>query len=968
MNAIASLPRARLIPRPACAAAICLLAVTAPAGFAQVLSTPEIDASLPAYPGATLPVAALADGKLVVSGDSFLINGVTQKGLARLNVDWTLDPGFAVGSGTDRSTINAIVVDSSQRILVAGSFTSFSGQPASGLVRLLPDGRLDSAFSYDGPGRVLQVAARADGGYLVVADDSTSNIRWHGANGALVRLLPRPVDLVTDPTATEPIGTDRIQNSQVTPLAVAELTDGTVVGGFLILDRASATRNNHARAVYAFGSDGQQLTAWPSLRPAASFTATLNVGRDSQSMQFVPTPAGGFYVLCSGSTFITGGITPALQRYRRDGTRDPVFTAPALTVRASVAFTGAYDSAGRLVISGPQFNDPEFPTATRTTVRLRDDGSIDSKFGLPSPGQYSSDVLFGAIRRGATPDDDRIVMLVGGALAAYKPTNRLTLGPASALPASQAVTTGRSLSLTASAAGSNIQWQVSTDGGLTWTNLIDNGTYQGTATTTLQINSASSAINNTLIRYLSTTAGGTVASNATTIKVASLLFPFPAAIAADGAGNLFVSDTTLHTIQRIDAALKVESLAGASGQTGTADGLGAVARFNQPSGLCSSAAGELVVSDTANGTLRRITIDGAVSTTAGSSTQRGGADGPGNQALFSSPTGIARNAAGVYYVADASNHTVRSIAADGTVATLAGTAGLSGASDGQGATARFSFPTGIAVAIDGTVYVSDTNNNLIRRVSPGGVVTTVAGVPAIAGHQDGSGTAALFNQPTGLGIDSAGNLYVADTGNSVIRKITPAGAVTTLAGLATVGGQKDGSGTEAWFNQPKALVVTGNGAVFVADSGNSAIRRISPNGTVTTLELTTGAPRILTQPANQTVTAGGSVMLVVAATGGGALTYQWYKDGTTVPDATATTFGLTSVRTSDAGSYTVVVRNDAGSVTSSPATLAVQAGASPATPTPNSGGGGGGAPSWPFLLAIAASIVLRMRHSRPAAG
>ncbi len=554
---------------------------------------------------------------------------------------------------------------------------------------------------------------------------------------------------------------------------------------------------------------------------------------------------------------------------------------------------------------------------------------------------------------------------------AYKPTNRLTLGSASALPASQAVTTGKNLSLSASAAGSNIRWQISTDGGLTWTNLIDNGTYQGAATTTLEINGANAAIDNARIRYVSTTAGGTVASNATTIKVAPLLFPFPVAITADGAGNLFVSDTTLHTIQKIDPSLSVWSLAGASAQTGTADGQGAAARFNQPGGLCATAGGDLLVSDTANGTLRRVTIEGVVSTVAGSSTNRGGTDGPGNQARFSAPTGVARNSAGVYYVADASNHTIRSIAPDGTVGTLAGTAGVSGASDGLGAAARFSYPTGVAVASDGTLYVTDTNNNLIRRISSGGVVTTVAGVPAIAGHQDGTGTAALFNQPTGMGIDSAGNLYVVDTGNSVIRKISPAGAVMTLAGLATVGGQKDGSGPEAWFNQPKALVVTSNGTVFVADTGNSTIRRISPEGAVTTLELRTGAPWIVTQPANQTVVAGGSVMLVVTASGGGTLTYQWYKDGASILGATAPSFALTSARTADAGSYTVIVRNDAGAVTSLPATLAVSAGQGTTNPPPTGstggGGGGGGAPSLLFLIAISIAGLLRLRSRHPAA-
>lgn len=961
------LPRVRTVSNTVVAAATLLIALGAPAVRAQVISTPVVDTALPAYPGATLPIAVQADGKLLVCGDTFLINGVTQKGIARLNADWTLDAGFAVGTGVDRSTINAIVVDADQKILVAGSFTAFSGQPASGLVRLLPSGAPDPSFTYDGPGRVLQVVPRNAGGYFIIADDSTSNIRWHGADGALVRLLPRPVDLGPYQDSAPP-SSDRIQGFQVTPLTVAELADGTIVGGYFLVDSSLGYRSMYSRALYAFGPDGVQRTTWPYLRPGLGFQDVHNLGPVGLSMQLIPNTIGGFYVLCSAST-MTARSRPWMNRHLADGTSDPGFTAPSFEPRSSAPLNGAIDSSGRLVVSGVHFSDPAYPTEFKTTVRLMANGSIDPQFGIPSPGQYSSDVLFGAVRHGATPDQDRIIMQVQNSLVAYKPTNRLKLGANSALPAKQAVTVGRDLTLSAIDAGSNIQWQTSSDGGYTWANLVDGSTYTGTTTPTLEIKGANTAIDSSLIRYVSVTARGTVASNATTIKVAPLLLPFPAAIAADAAGNLFVSDATLHTIQRIDAALNVETLAGANGQTGTADGLGAVARFNQPGGLCATTAGELVVSDTASGTLRRITIDGAVSTIAGSSSQRGGADGPGSQARFSAPTGVARNAAGVCYVADASNHTVRSIAADGTVATLAGTAGVSGASDGQRAAARFSYPTGVAVANDGTVYVTDTSNNLIRRLSPVGVVTTVAGVPAIAGHQDGTGTAALFNQPTGLGIDSAGNLYVADTGNSVIRKITPGGVVTTLAGLATVGGQKDGSGTEAWFNQPKALVVTGNGTVFVADTGNSAIRRISPEGAVTTLELKTGAPRIVTQPASQSVAAGGSAMLVVNATGGGTLTYQWYKDGASLSGATAASFALSSVRTSDAGSYTVVVRNDAGAITSTPATLTVQAGQVTPNPTPggsSGGGGGGGAPSLLFLIAIGIAGLLRFRSHRPA--
>ncbi|MCB1104913.1 MAG: hypothetical protein KDK74_09295, partial [Cephaloticoccus sp.] len=282
-------------------------------------------------------------------------------------------------------------------------------------------------------------------------------------------------------------------------------------------------------------------------------------------------------------------------------------------------------------------------------------------------------------------------------------------------------------------------------------------------------------------------------------------------------------------------------LAGTSGSTGSADGAGSVARFNQPSGITVASSGLLTVSDTANAMIRQVSATGVVGTLAGSASVRGNGDGTGGAATFRLPIGIAQNSSGSLYIADATNHTIRAMTAANVVSTLAGSAGNSGSADGTGDAARFNYPTGVAVDGAGNVYVADTTNNLIRKITPAGLVSTLAGVVGVSGWQDGTGAGALFNQPQGLAVDAAGNLYVADTGNSTIRKISPGGVVTTLAGLSTVGGLKDGNGTDAWFNQPRDVAVDGSGTVYVADTGNAAIRKITPAGLVTTLALTAGS-------------------------------------------------------------------------------------------------------------------------------
>ena len=162
------------------------------------------------------------------------------------------------------------------------------------------------------------------------------------------------------------------------------------------------------------------------------------------------------------------------------------------------------------------------------------------------------------------------------------------------------------------------------------------------------------------------------------------------------------------------------------------------------------------------------------------------------------------DSAGNVYVADSANNTIRKVTPAGVVTTLAGLAGSCGSADGTGSAARFYCPAGVAVDSAGNVYVADMHNNTIRKVTPAGVVTTLAGLAGSPGSADGTGSAARFNDPYGVAVDSAGNVYVADTGNNTIRKVTPGGVVTTLAGLAGSAGSADGTGSAARFDYPSA--------------------------------------------------------------------------------------------------------------------------------------------------------------------
>lgn len=312
-------------------------------------------------------------------------------------------------------------------------------------------------------------------------------------------------------------------------------------------------------------------------------------------------------------------------------------------------------------------------------------------------------------------------------------------------------------------------------------------------------------------------------------------FNAPAGVAVDNAGNLYVGDYANQLLRKVTSAGVVTTLAGAPGVTGATDGVGSAARFNFMHGVAADAAGNVYIADSGNNTIRKTAPDGTVTTFAGTAGVAGSADGVGTAATFNFPTGIATDASGNVYVADFANHTIRKITPAGAVTTLAGTGGLAGYADGTGAAARFSRPSGLAVDGAGSVYVADSDNQVIRKISPSGVVTTFAGLAGTRGSADGAATAARFNDPIAVAVDVSGNVYVADFTNNAVRSITPAGVVSTLAGTAGFAGAIDGVGTDARFSGPAAIAVDASGVVFVADSGNSTVRRIDRDAVVTTM-------------------------------------------------------------------------------------------------------------------------------------
>jgi len=480
------------------------------------------------------------------------------------------------------------------------------------------------------------------------------------------------------------------------------------------------------------------------------------------------------------------------------------------------------------------------------------------------------------------------------------------------------------------------QWQVQAPGGSAWTNLADSSTYAGTSTAILTVNNVAISMNGSRFRcVVINSLGSDVSAPATLgvdppvvvvpLKISTLAgqpgtsggykdaqgtaarFALLGGLAVDHIGNIYVADSSNNRIRKVTPDGIVTTFAG-SGTAGIADGVGKVAQFNMPGDVAVDSAGNVFVSDSANGTIRKITPAGVVTTYLGYSGPGGVTPSVGGVAL-GGPTSLAIDGADNLYVADSGAEVILRITPAGAVTTIAGQRYSSGTTDGSGADARFTYPTGLSLDASGNLFVADRDAQTIRKITSAGVVTTIAGKSNGAGTTDGRSVNARFSSPSSTAADPFGSVYVADFGNQTIRKIAPDGTVSTVAGVApTVGntnsaGSTNGIGGAARFNEPGGLAIDRAGNIYISDYLNYSIRKGSPVNAVAQ---------------------GDAVVFSVLSTGQAkTASYQWRKNAADIPGATASQYSIVSARTVDSGAYSIKVATDEGAVESDSVPLTV---------------------------------------------
>jgi streptogramin lyase len=339
---------------------------------------------------------------------------------------------------------------------------------------------------------------------------------------------------------------------------------------------------------------------------------------------------------------------------------------------------------------------------------------------------------------------------------------------------------------------------------------------------------------------------------------------------------------------------------------------------SSPQRIAIDSNGNSYTTDNVDNVIRKIAVDGTVTIIAGNLGVIGANDGTGASATFNSPVGITIDSNGNLYVADYGNKLIRKIDTLYNVTTVAGIAGISGYTDGPINQATFTSPIGITIDTNYNIYVCESLSNTIRKITTAGIVSTYAGKSQSAGALDGVGVAARFNNPQDLTVDSFGNLYVADSGNYLIREIDTAANVKSIAGKSGVSGSIDGSGISAGF----AFLT---GISFNKTNGTLAVTEYNSASNISFVRL--GIPAILTsitsQPKSLLVNPGSSATFAVNVTGQAPFTFQWFKNGVPIPGATSNAYSITSAQLTDAASYYVTITNSQDIETSSSAILSI---------------------------------------------
>ena len=446
----------------------------------------------------------------------------------------------------------------------------------------------------------------------------------------------------------------------------------------------------------------------------------------------------------------------------------------------------------------------------------------------------------------------------------------------------------------------------------------------------------------------------------------------PHGVAMDCAGNLFLADYYNNVIRRVDTNGMITTVAGnsANGYSYAGDGGAATnASLYLPSGVAVDGSGNLFIADSYNNVIRKVGTNGIITTVAGNHGLAPGYTGDGRiatDASLNDPSGVAVDGAGNLLIADTGNQVIRKVGTNGIIRTVAGNNGLAPGYTGDGGAATnasLSYPAGVAVDGAGNLFIADTDDQVIRRVGANGMITTVAGNNGLGAGYSGDGGAATnasLNYPSGVALDGAGNLFIADTGDQVIRKVGTNGMIMTVAGTNSLGAGYAGDGgaaTLASLNLPWGVVVDGAGNFYIADAGNNVIREVTfvnftsqtnQTFTLTIPDLQTNQagnyqviignacggvaspvvtlvagekPAIIQEPVSQFLILGDDAVFKVAATGVAAPAYQWYLNSAALAGATNAVLNLMNVATNNLGAYQVMVTNTYGSVTSSVANL-----------------------------------------------
>jgi sugar lactone lactonase YvrE len=314
----------------------------------------------------------------------------------------------------------------------------------------------------------------------------------------------------------------------------------------------------------------------------------------------------------------------------------------------------------------------------------------------------------------------------------------------------------------------------------------------------------------------------------------------PVGVAVGAEGAVYVAESTAGRVTVIEDGTERTVAGGDDDESDYGDGGPATsATLADPRGIGVASNGDLYIADRYHAVVRRVSEDGTISRFAGSYEPGSSGDGgPAGSAQLREPNGIAVGPDGAVYIADSGENRVRRVDTDGTITTVAGTgAGDFGGDGGQATEAHLHWPSGLAVAPDGTLYIADTDNHRIRRIDTDGTITTVAGTGEEGFTSDGvAATDAALHGPQAVAVDPDGIVYIADTGNHRIRRIDTDGTITTVAGTGEEGDHGEGgAATNASLAMPQGIVFAPDGTLYIADTGNDRLCRIAPNGTITTV-------------------------------------------------------------------------------------------------------------------------------------